>query len=284
MTDDSKIRLTRRGVLASMGAVGAAAALGGAGTMAFFNDTESFTGNRLVAGELDLKMDWEESYNGQLQEKVPPRPILSRAEIAIQFPSLSDAEVEAHFRDQFRDVPDQLQAPVVAVDDVKPGDHGEVTFSLHLFDNPGYLWLGGGLDGNRENGQSEPENETDATGGDPGVGLGEFGDAARARIWYDENGDNVYQPGQEAEPNETLIVEDSLSAVLAALSQGIPLDGDRSTPERDCYPNSTTQYLGFEWWVPVEVGNEIQTDSAAFTLSFYAEQCRHNDGIGNVPE
>jgi len=45
-----------------------------------------------------------------------------------------------------------------------------------------------------------------------------------------------------------------------------------------CFPNSTTAYIGFEWWVPTDVGNEIQGDSVSFDLGFYTEQCRHNDG------
>ena len=44
-----------------------------------------------------------------------------------------------------------------------------------------------------------------------------------------------------------------------------------------CFQNSTTAYIGFEWWVPTDVGNEIQTDSVEFDLGFYTEQCRHND-------
>jgi hypothetical protein len=36
----------------------------------------------------------------------------------------------------------------------------------------------------------------------------------------------------------------------------------------------------FAWWVPVDHGNEIQSDSATFDLGLYAEQCRHNDGSG----
>ena len=51
-------------------------------------------------------------------------------------------------------------------------------------------------------------------------------------------------------------------------------------PGRDCLPNSTTAYVGFEWWVPRDVGSEIQTDSMSFDIGFYTEQCRHNDGSG----
>jgi predicted ribosomally synthesized peptide with SipW-like signal peptide len=67
-----------------------------------------------------------------------------------------------------------------------------------------------------------------------------------------------------------------------------PTDGDGEIPAqedgRECFPNSTTAYVGFEWWLPVDHANEIQTDSASFDLGFYTEQCRHNDGEGMAAE
>ena len=64
------------------------------------------------------------------------------------------------------------------------------------------------------------------------------------------------------------------------------LDGDNghTNGDRECFENSTTVYIGFEWWLPVDHANEIQTDSAEFNLGFYTEQCRHNDGSGMPPE
>jgi len=61
---------------------------------------------------------------------------------------------------------------------------------------------------------------------------------------------------------------------------GIPLDGNRVTPERDCFNALDTHHIGIAWWLPVDHANEIQTDSVAFDLGFYTEQCRHNDGSG----
>ena len=43
-----------------------------------------------------------------------------------------------------------------------------------------------------------------------------------------------------------------------------------------CVPASTTQYLGLEWWLPDDVGNEVQTQGLSFDVQFYTEQCRHN--------
>src|SRR6056297_1762180 len=62
MSDD-EFRLSRRKALAALGTVGVASAGAGLGTSAYFSDQETFENNRLVAGELDLKMDWEEHYS-----------------------------------------------------------------------------------------------------------------------------------------------------------------------------------------------------------------------------
>lgn len=166
-------------------------------------------------------------------------------------------------------------APLIDLDDVKPGDFGEVTFSFHLCDNPGYVWMNGVLQENAENGMTEPESkDPDENGGEPG----ELGDTVRALLWYDDDGDNVADLGG----GEVVIAEGTLREVLEELSDGpgIPLDGNRETEERDCYENSTTQHIGFAWWLPLDHGNEVQTDSVSFDLGFYTEQCRHNDGSG----
>ncbi|MEF8860063.1 MAG: hypothetical protein V5A38_14250, partial [Halolamina sp.] len=80
---------------------------------------------------------------------------------------------------------------------------------------------------------------------------------------------------------EQIIVQGSLRDVLAELEAGIPLDGNRVDEDRQCFVNSTTQYVALAWDLPTDVGNEIQTDTLTFDLSLYAEQCRHNDGTNN---
>ena len=71
------------------------------------------------------------------------------------------------------------------------------------------------------------------------------------------------------------------SLVELTAGDGIALDGDTSTEERACFPASQTSCVGFAWWVPTDVGNEIQSDSVAFDLGFYTEQCRNNDNPGS---
>ncbi|WP_135661989.1 SipW-dependent-type signal peptide-containing protein [Halorhabdus rudnickae] len=80
---------------------------------------------------------------------------------------------------------------------------------------------------------------------------------------------------------------------LDALSSGngIPLDADPETDfdelsgpgdseNRECFQPGVNHYVGFGWWLPSDVGNEVQSDSVSFDLGFYTEQCRHNDGSG----
>ncbi|NHN61155.1 MULTISPECIES: TasA family protein [Halorussus] len=52
--DDSSVSLTRRRLLGGLVAIGGAGAASGAGTFAYFSDTESSTGNTIDAGTLDL--------------------------------------------------------------------------------------------------------------------------------------------------------------------------------------------------------------------------------------
>jgi hypothetical protein len=93
---------------------------------------------------------------------------------------------------------------------------------------------------------------------------------------------------------EEIFFQGPLREALTALTDGngIPLDGDGgddfdefnddpSADTRGCFqPTPATNCIGFSWWLPTDHGNEVQSDSVAFDLGFYTEQCRHNDGGG----
>jgi len=369
MTDDT-FRLTRRKILAGLGGIGAGAAVGGTGTMALLNDTAESENNTITAGELDLKIDWEEHYNGE------------------------QIEDQALTNDP---------GPIFELEDAKPGDWGEATISLHVYDNPGYVHMAGALTSNDDNGLTDPEGEVDSTGGE---GEGELADEILATVWYDGTEDDD-GGNNELDEGELVIASGTLRDVLAQLESGLlladqtgsngakaasgtgggssevtaeycgpsqggaqeqqcidclpcdepkvlatpsgltgkcytpdpfppgtthvtlkagngcyvaevdssteticlpdenPTDepnqyGDISNatfyqcPDGDngnggngddgdgaCWPNSTTQYIGFSWELPLEVGNEVQGDSVEFDLQFHAQQCRHNDDPKN---
>jgi Mg-chelatase subunit ChlD len=408
--------------------------------------------------------------------------------------------------------------PLINLNDVKPGDFGEATLSLHLCDNPGYIWMFANNIAWAENGENEPEaadgdsvgpadeEGSTADGDDLSTAQVELLDAIQTMFWYDEDGDNVYEPGgvagqvdvvvvldrsnsmtfqagkfQGAKDGAKLLVDelddddqgglvsfasgvttdqslvlmnaanktdlkgdiqgltaggntdiagginaaqteldangradaapvivllsdgeqtvsgdpvaaannakaagirifsiaygtdaddatlqdiaspgdfrnaeqiDEIQQVFAEIARaiegekcflsgslretlgvlnssapgsqvtGVPLDGNRAEGDfvevggddsdndgtvdsnltldpnagtdivadpptaegRDCYVNSTTNAIGFAWWLPVDHANEIQTDSVSFDLGFYTEQCRHNTGAGQAPE
>jgi len=241
MTDE-RYELSRRKILAGIGAMGVASAGAGLGTSAYFSDEETFSNNSLTAGALDLKVDWEEHYSdwsddenaisdgdGDFEVSMDPPedaenyrafppgtesefngsdPLLwipdefvgdFMANTALEaFPD-EDNDGSAEFPiedfdgdacDFLADVggeiddigtyvtnddrtlgrtdnddtrrEDDTPAPLVNLQDVKPGDFGEITFSTHLCDNPGYLWMNmpDGLE-TSENGINEPESEAD---------------------------------------------------------------------------------------------------------------------------
>ena len=328
----TKLTLTRRRLLAGLGTVGVASAGAGLGTTAYFSDQETFGNNRLTAGEFDLMLDWQVTYTGpngfeyvtaypdEYENETPDTfatnrfgdritgaddvrdPLFTRETIADNlfertYADLTDAEreqVEAAFRSQFADVPQDLDGPILDLDDVKPGDSGGVSFSLHLFDNPGYIWLNGGLLEARENDVTEPERTDGQEAGSPSevtTALDndvELLDEIRVTVWYDVDGDaeiDADEPvllGGNADPT----ANPTLRQVLALLStgNGIPLDGDGAIDGdavgRACFENSMTYYVGFRWELPVDHANQIQSDGLTFDVGFYAEQCRHNDGSG----
>ncbi|MFC4405376.1 vWA domain-containing protein [Haloarchaeobius iranensis] len=308
------IELTRRKILAGIGAAGVASVGAGLGTSAYFSDTESFGANTIAAGELDLKVDWEEHYNypqllgfddpttgleyepvtdladipegtdesawkpfppGTSDADDTPEPLIyvydgNDAEstdvdlymdntaieafpdddndgtgefpIDAMLPDLSPCEVLADVggeeggdlgkyttaeggevlgrtdNDDTR-LDDESPAPLINMEDVKPGDFGEVTFSTHLCDNPGYLWMQmpGGLTLD-EGGVTDPESESD----EEEDGTVELPDEVQTAIWYDNNCDNLVTRDEKL---DIMAVADTSDSIEGSLSEeGSELD------------------------------------------------------------
>jgi predicted ribosomally synthesized peptide with SipW-like signal peptide len=311
MTD--RFDLSRRKLLGAMGTIGGAAALGGASTMAFFSDSEEFANNRLVAGELDMKAAYSEHYSdwsddeddggvsvrmhdgppgttgdsSDLESGETGLPTNDAWLIAVDDPdtfllnTLEEASGDVTQPCPAGTDAADLSQPVIDLGDVKPGDFGEVTFDFRLCDNPGYVWLQGGVRTASENGLTEPEDkdgEEDRATDPVDPAHVELLDVVQAAYWIDDG--NNYQNG-----NESVAFAGSLRDVLSRLSsgKGSPLSGDTPAPEgggtgRNCFSGDDTHSVAFAWWVPVDHGNEIQGDSVTFDLGFYTEQCRHNGG------
>ena len=259
MTQDSEPQLyslSRRKMLAGLGAVGLASAGAGLGTSAYFSDEESFENNTLTAGTLDLRVRYEASYD-------------------------SDGAVE-NMADSAMGTQDGSPAGMFYdLDDVKPGDSGHVEFCFDIVDNPAYMWACGDLS-QAEGGMNEPEMAVDDT-----PELGELGDSIVARLAYCDIEDEELVEGDE-------IVSGSLVDVFAAISSGAALDGDgvaglvpgeQSPYDEEVVGDEEAYITGaclcLFWEVPYEVGNEIQSDSLTMAFEFHALQARHNDGTTN---
>ena len=274
MTDKEEIDtigLSRRTVLAGLGAVGVASAGAGLGTTAYFNDTESFDGNTLTAGQLDLLVDWQQTYDfGEGNTFVSAHPdhdgdgeqsveIDSEVFTYSDFPDETDADSnganlpvlncdnipplsEADFGTD--PVTGEEMETLVQLTDVKPGDSGEITFSLHLCDNPGYIWMQADNVDDDGGAGTEPELIVDPDN------MGDLGDAIEAKLWYDEDCDNVYDA---AEPVDVMLTLDFSGSMLYEGFGGLVTEDDitingttySETTKIDLVELGTRQFIDF---------------------------------------
>ncbi|GAB7094961.1 TasA family protein [Halolamina litorea] len=284
---DDKLDLTRRKVLGGLGGIGAGAALGGTGTMAFLNDAET-TSAGVTAGELDIQLDWRTMHNGE--------------ELSHQ-----ESPVDTNSQNQ----------PILTLDDVKPGDDGCIVISIHNDTNPAWIWHQMRLSDRDDHGLTDPEASTDSTGGE---GEGELQDHLEVRAFYDDDDDCEWNPDEECKLTSWRKLTEYLS-IETFTGDGILLDGLRGTTvynrqeaidgvpgkninlspffptpggaddefERwydttfsSSYSQSLladqtgTQYITYQWRLPEEVGNVVQGDSVDITIEFHAQQARHN--------
>ncbi|WP_254832218.1 vWA domain-containing protein [Haloglomus salinum] len=223
-----KIDITRRKVLGALGAVGAAGLGAGFGTSALFGDTEEFVGNTLAAGNLDLLVDWQQTYDGAGDPMyVNAHPdhdgdgrqsvLHPTEEYAVEYTERNLVEYLTCDTPAFDDDYDfdgaGEQGSLVELTDVKPGDSGEITFSLHLCDNPGYIWMQGAEVSNSERGYTEPEPTSSEDGDidpDDPDGRGELAENIEVEMWYDRDCDNGLGGGEDADIMFTLDASGSM--------------------------------------------------------------------------
>jgi len=149
-----------------------------ASTGAFFSDTETSTGNTFTAGALDLTID-NSSYGFDWNNPLIPIANTTGAwgPNAANSWALSDLTNQLFF----------------SFADLKPGDYGEDTISLHVQNNA-WACMNLKLTGTPENGVNGPETAVpDLT---TGTNDGELQDYLSFIFWNDD-GDNVLEPGEQ---------------------------------------------------------------------------------------
>jgi len=272
-----------RRIFGSLFTIGVVAIVAIAVSNAFFSDSETSLGNTFVAGDIDLQID-NESY--AIDWNIPGYPQPTGAFVASTHTSweLRDLTVEKFF--------DFV--------DLKPGDYGEDTISVHVGSNDAWMCAAAQITEDQDNSCTDPENADDPTCQDPG-GDGELDEEVNFAFWVDD-GDNVFEIGEPTpflsgpisgiDEQGQITLADSQSSILGATN---PI------------PGGTTFYIGKYWCfgdvnqTPVDpasgpqdetrsplnagtgfscsgasVDNAAQTDSVVGDLEFYAEQSRNN--------
>src|SRR3989344_4011502 len=265
-----------RSILLSSVVIAFVASLVFAGTQAFFSDTETSTGNTFTAGELDLTID-NTSYGFDYNNPNNPEPVGEWGPNGANTWALSDLTDQLFF----------------SFEDLKPGDYGEDTISLHV-QNDAWACMAFDLTSTPDNGINDPE--TDAGDVTDGVDGGELQNYLSFLFWNDD-GDNVYEDGEtiidalsglpgEAFSGNWLAIADS-----SGLSTTTPLQaGDATfigkgwcfgamtaTPApQQTNPNGPT--VGNTGFTCNGAGNHngAQTDGIVVDVHFYAEQSRNN--------
>ena len=235
-------------ILISLSVIGAIAAIVIGGTIAYFSDTETSTGNIFTAGKLDLQVDSRCKYNGVSQ--------------AFCTWTLKDLTSEKFFD----------------FSDVKPGDSGEDTISLHVYNNDAWGCVTITPTANDDISSNEPELAASDIQNDPNnLWDGELAQNMQFMIWADVcnqggvPGDNIYQAGCDR-----LLTQGTgpLAPVTWALADSVTPNVFTGTIGP--LIGSNNYYIGVAWNIPTTVGNEIQSDSYSADVSFYTEQHRNN--------
>lgn len=266
-------------------------------TGAFFSDTETSTGNTFTAGAIDLLVDSTQHYNNAVcvngawalapdeELDTPQYPAIGSACTGTWTETNLGAEQFWNFTD------------------VKPGDEGENTISLHVVNNDAYACVDVNITANDDTTCTEPENEAEGPGicGTDGAPLfdGELAQNLNFFAWADfgaspavtgdaGEGDNIWQA------NEPPL----FSNVIGPASDA--LDGESYTlasPSLGALPAGSTSYIGLAWCAgtltaPVpgslvcngaSMGNDAQTDNLIANVAFRVEQARNNDDFTCTP-
>jgi len=260
-------------ILISLSVIGVVSAIVIGGTMAYFSDTETSTGNTFTAGGIDLEIDNECYLNGQLV-----------TDCTWELKDLDENDLFFNFTD------------------LKPGDWGEDTVSLHVDNNPAWACVTFKNLVSSDNDCTEPELEDESGCGVDGEG--ELAKNLQFFFWADVcegsgmfpdayAGDNIFQPvcDYELVGGKAEDILPSQTYVLAA--PGYPNVFTRVFDEP--LTGSESYYIGKAWCFgelgapPVgpnglvwtcdgeQVDNASQTDSLSGDIEFYAVQSKNNE-------
>ncbi len=302
-----------RGLILSVIALGVIGALVGGATVAFYGDVERSTGNTFTAGGVELRVDSVSHYNNMICTEV------------------DDDIYQWQPEENFKILQDHYPVPGSPCDgtweetdleegvhkffnflDLKPGDFGEDTISLHVYDNP--AWGQFVIDNIVDEDVTCTDPEQEAEEGDCAPSnTGEIDEYLSFTGWVDQGevsgfqcgeagpdnamceddlteGDNVYQDYEGPQFWSDELVGDlgpfELAPVFATAYDVFNCEViDGNTEYEACHGfaedgrmvPSVTYYFGIAWDLPLlETGNDAQTDTFQADMTFQVEQHRNN--------
>lgn len=277
------------------------AAVAGA-TVSFFTDTEVSENNVFTAGAIDLKVDSQAHYNGAMcvdntDNNVVDYVWVLEADTVLAdyagFPVLGEA------CDNSWEEADLGAEQFFSYTDVKPGDFGENTISLHVYDNDAWGRFVVEVLEDTENTCTEPELGDESTCEDDDDG--ELREAMLFSAWLDEGttpgfqgsdvdseeGDNILNGVEEEFWTGEMADENSwdFAHVLGDTTIGSYQLNDCGNANSGCegivadgrMVGGITYYFGLAWELPGTTDNSVQTDGMSATMKFEVEQRRNND-------
>ncbi len=295
-----------KGIIKGVGMIVFAGAVVAGGTGAFFSDTETSTANVFTAGAIDLKVDSVAHINGlvcfddgQVSQWLPETVVTWNASSSVnELTGDAAAAIIVYNTANPANVPQAGTAcegtwaltdlgpthTFFDYGDLKPGDNGENTLSLHVVNNDAYMCATISNVESADNTQTEPESVVDVNG----TTTGELDQELSFFIWEDD-GDNIFETGEQ---------------VLANDEDGVGIAGTYPlfTPQTGAIQALETTYVGVYWCYGdltvtgttlscsgESVTNLSQTDSLKADISFYIEQARNNEnfrcpGVVEEPE
>ncbi|MGB3921768.1 MAG: hypothetical protein WBL19_00595 [Minisyncoccia bacterium] len=297
----------KRVLAGSIVITGAVAVLATGLTGAFFGDTETSQGNTFTAGAIDLLIDNESYYNGNVcaeneqagvndpnywtWQGTAPYPVPGTPCTTSFEPSNLDGLLFFNFLD------------------LKPDDEGEDTISIDV-QNDAWICMDLTLTSDDDKSSTEPElaapdvleDVSDAWDGELASAI-EF-------FWWADDGDNVYEAGENQITDGVVTLANLDDTFPVALADSENNVWDPLNPNPNPVPANQTVYVAKAWCLgdltldPVQnpnalpngagispsvdpgvncdgtlLGNETQTDSAELNIVFSAMQARHNESF-----
>ena len=276
-------------IILSLSMIAVVAVVVAGATGAFFSDTETSTGNTFTAGAIDLTVDSEQHYNGNVcavdagdvdnDQNFTEYVWLGSADYPVEGTACDGtwlpANLGAHKFFNFLDV--------------KPGDEGENTISLHIDNNDAYACVDVNVYDNDDNTPTEPELADDP---DQGPGLGELAENVNFFAWSDWGVVPGFQGNDATEGDNVWQIDEP--ALFSNIGPASDVLGGKTYTLADSYTGplvgNTTSYIGLAWCAGAMtanagvitcdgsgMNNETQTDSFKADIAFRVEQSRNND-------